>query len=628
MTVEQECQQVRDSTGSAIHYDTSQTIISSRTKTEVTQAENEIPVDEVRNRVDCPVHVTEGKYKHIKNTSDSNVIDIKDNHPVSELDHLSIADVNTASNDASDGTIRYWDMPNWMPDLEDVQRYNQGGYHPVDLGDTLDGRYEVVHKLGSGGFGIVWLCHDTVTKGWRALKIMTAEDSTTTSEPKIYAHLLSQAPLQEILENHITMPLAQFWIEGPNGKHLCLVLPVVGGPVDSWNSSRPYRTDKDLVSQQLNLTKPICRQITRSLNFLHKHGVCHGDVKPDNILMKLASIDGHSKDEILQILGEPVCVEVERESGEGPNPRAPKYIVRPPQHRWWKTIASDEVALIDFGTSFLTAEEHEPAMMTRLYAAPEYHFHGCVAPGPYSDVWSLACTMLKVSAGDFPPFASLDESLEYLPRDLELFVGPLLEPFRSHWWAMLDRAGLEEVDDASQSDEEDSTQHSQDQPPQAMELEPVSYTVQQFRRYKKSKIGKSGYSTPMEALIGRNRSRDVEEKGNQEKSHRINFHYPRQDVRQFVDFLKTMFKYNPQRRATTDEILQHLWLEEPVRPPTKSQTALTIPYLPLVAVSISVALAGVLCWLFNATWVSSESIDKRFVPLSSPGQCYCAIQGT
>ena len=32
------------------------------------------------------------------------------------------------------------------------------GYHPVHLGDTFkDGTYEVVHKLGYGGFSTVWL---------------------------------------------------------------------------------------------------------------------------------------------------------------------------------------------------------------------------------------------------------------------------------------------------------------------------------------------------------------------------------------------------------------------------------------------------------------------------------------
>jgi serine/threonine-protein kinase SRPK3 len=40
-------------------------------------------------------------------------------------------------------------------------RYEVGGYHPVLLGDTFkDGRYKVLHKLGSGGHSTVWAAKD------------------------------------------------------------------------------------------------------------------------------------------------------------------------------------------------------------------------------------------------------------------------------------------------------------------------------------------------------------------------------------------------------------------------------------------------------------------------------------
>lgn len=44
---------------------------------------------------------------------------------------------------------------------EDFHAYSLGGFHPVTLGDTLkDGRYEIQHKLGWGGFSTVWLARD------------------------------------------------------------------------------------------------------------------------------------------------------------------------------------------------------------------------------------------------------------------------------------------------------------------------------------------------------------------------------------------------------------------------------------------------------------------------------------
>ena len=45
---------------------------------------------------------------------------------------------------------------------ESLYNYRPGGFHPVNLGDTLqDGRYVIRHKLGYGGFSTVWLARDT-----------------------------------------------------------------------------------------------------------------------------------------------------------------------------------------------------------------------------------------------------------------------------------------------------------------------------------------------------------------------------------------------------------------------------------------------------------------------------------
>lgn len=58
-----------------------------------------------------------------------------------------------------------------------MNRSNEGGFHPVHLGDILDHRFEVVHKLGYGGFGLVWLCQELQNNRWRAVKILAAEYS-------------------------------------------------------------------------------------------------------------------------------------------------------------------------------------------------------------------------------------------------------------------------------------------------------------------------------------------------------------------------------------------------------------------------------------------------------------------
>lgn len=44
---------------------------------------------------------------------------------------------------------------------ESLSKYQPGGYHPVNLGDTFENdRYKIYHKLGWGGFSTVWLAKD------------------------------------------------------------------------------------------------------------------------------------------------------------------------------------------------------------------------------------------------------------------------------------------------------------------------------------------------------------------------------------------------------------------------------------------------------------------------------------
>ncbi len=46
-------------------------------------------------------------------------------------------------------------------DAEPLHRYRIGGYHPVRLGDVLKaGRYQILHKLGWGGYSTVWAARD------------------------------------------------------------------------------------------------------------------------------------------------------------------------------------------------------------------------------------------------------------------------------------------------------------------------------------------------------------------------------------------------------------------------------------------------------------------------------------
>jgi serine/threonine protein kinase len=62
--------------------------------------------------------------------------------------------------------------------LEDVERleyYRPGGYHPIQIGNYLHERYRIVHKLGYGSFSTVWLARDEQASKYVAVKLCTAD---------------------------------------------------------------------------------------------------------------------------------------------------------------------------------------------------------------------------------------------------------------------------------------------------------------------------------------------------------------------------------------------------------------------------------------------------------------------
>ena len=50
-------------------------------------------------------------------------------------------------------------------------------FYPIRIGEVLDQRYQVDHKIGHGGFSTVWMAYDLQDKKDVALKVMASGDS-------------------------------------------------------------------------------------------------------------------------------------------------------------------------------------------------------------------------------------------------------------------------------------------------------------------------------------------------------------------------------------------------------------------------------------------------------------------
>lgn len=63
----------------------------------------------------------------------------------------------------------------WQEEVEDLEGYHVGGYHPVHLQDEYsDRRYRIVHKIGFGTYSTVWLAKEASTNWMFPMEIARA----------------------------------------------------------------------------------------------------------------------------------------------------------------------------------------------------------------------------------------------------------------------------------------------------------------------------------------------------------------------------------------------------------------------------------------------------------------------
>ncbi|CAI6326804.1 unnamed protein product [Periconia digitata] len=307
-------------------------------------------------------------------------------------------------------------------DAEDVEDYRPGGLHPVHLGDWLsDERYHVLHKLGNGGYATVWLCRDVKTKRLVALKIIMAEESKQDC-PDLKIQQWVAAKSSEALSSPlIALPTDRFWADGPNGRHLCLVLPLLGPRIDTvWNKFKDPQ----------KILPKIAFQASQSLQLLHSLGICHGDFRPANILLRLSGLDELEEDSLFRLLKEPERDLILLADGSRPGRGAPEYVVRPLNLSTLPSeMLTNNICLIDFGESFPVDIPPSDLGIPVSYSSPELLFEHDAAQS--NDIWALACTIFEIITGRklFPDMFGDGE-------DVILQWVQLLGRMPDRWWNM------------------------------------------------------------------------------------------------------------------------------------------------------------------------------------------------
>ena len=305
---------------------------------------------------------------------------------------------------SSNDETRY-DFPD-SDDVEKVELYRPGGYHPVSLGDTLKSRrYEIIHKLGYGGFATVWLARDNEEERYVAVKIVRADPSQNALDTDIKVlDYLKERATSTPGAYFIDLPIEHFWITGPNGSHICIVSHVAGPSIAQL--TRAQAMSKKKLTLDVHEAPMAALQLSQCLAFLHSPdvGVVHGDLTSSNVLLEILGFDHLTKSQVIQLLGRPIRELVVSNSDEPLGPSAPQFLYEPVDIMRLLPRATGNIKLIDFGNAFFANNPPKSVGTPACFRAPELILENKF--GKESDAWALACTIFEIRAGNplFPAF--------------------------------------------------------------------------------------------------------------------------------------------------------------------------------------------------------------------------------
>ena len=159
----------------------------------------------------------------------------------------------------------------WQEDVENLERYCVGGYHPVRIGDVLSkGHYHIIHKLGYGSYSTVWLARDMKLDRYVAIKIVVADASKDSSESRILHHLRQHHEGFSSKIGFVSSLLDEFSVSGHNGKHVRLSTEPAGCSIaESKEASIRWMFP-------LPIARAVAAQAILGLQSIHRSGIIHG----------------------------------------------------------------------------------------------------------------------------------------------------------------------------------------------------------------------------------------------------------------------------------------------------------------------------------------------------------------
>ncbi len=161
------------------------------------------------------------------------------------------------------------------------------------------GRYRLLHQIGSGGMGTIFLAEDTHMPRQVAVKVVrTGDDMSHTHETTQRVLRSFQREMRAIvqLDHPHILPVFDFGQEtiGTATYTYLVMLYRPEGSFADWLGNPEYASRLSLTDMALLLT-----QAAQALQHAHARGIVHQDVKPSNFLVRVASTRPEALPELL-----------------------------------------------------------------------------------------------------------------------------------------------------------------------------------------------------------------------------------------------------------------------------------------------------------------------------------------
>lgn len=404
-----------------------------------------------------------------------------------------------------------------------LESLDEGDMNMDVVGKILNDKYVILRYLNRGTFCKVYLVLNILTNEYYALKIQNPEDNNELENE--YKNLIYLQNNTTDL-NNIGRVYDKFIIKLENREHNCILFELLGNSLDKVMEYYEF---------SLNEIKKIIKELLNSLKTLADNKIIHCDLKPDNILF--GDLSNNMKEYIkeINVLGINLNYEMLLENNlptdfYNLSKSKRKTVKRKIKNKILKLLVKDKInnirdinnkyinmetedipmdfnmRLIDFGNAEKIDEEITETIYTRCYRPPENIINETY--NTKSDIWFIGCLLYE------------------LLTDKVLF----------------------EINEYKNNKEERDKIH-------------LEYMIKYLDKIPKELIFINDEYNSLFDMKGRLKNTNVKTEGlyNLLKNN-IKVKVSDEDLIEINDFLTKVFKYNPDERYSSEDLLKHNFL--------------------------------------------------------------------